>query len=82
MVFFCIVDNFSKYFWLFPLTHKSDVHVLTVFTQFKAMVEIFFSCSIRSIRSGIGSSPFRFPLMIQIDLKKSKGCKFATLFKS
>jgi hypothetical protein len=50
--FLCIVDDFSKYFWLFPLAYKSDV--LTVFTQFKVMVEIFFGRSIKSIQTDGG----------------------------
>jgi hypothetical protein len=37
---FCALWIFRKYFWLFPLSLKSDV--LNVFTQFKAMVEFFF----------------------------------------
>jgi len=47
-----IVDDFSKYFWLFPITQKSDV--LATFTQFKSMVEIFFSHSIKSIQTDGG----------------------------
>jgi len=50
--FLCIVDDFSKYIWLFPLTQKYDV--LATFTQFKSMVENFFDRSIKSIQTDGG----------------------------
>jgi hypothetical protein len=56
--FLCIVDDFSKYFWLFPLTYKSDV--LAVFTQFKAMVENFLGHSIKSIQTDGGGRVYCF----------------------
>lgn len=34
------IDHFSKYVWLYPLKHKSDV--LSTFTAFKALVENYF----------------------------------------
>jgi hypothetical protein len=50
--FLCIVDDFSCYFWVFPLTCKSDV--ITVFTNFKRLVENFFGHSIKSVQTDGG----------------------------
>ena len=50
--FLCIVDDFSKYFWLLPLTCKSEV--FNVFSQFKVMVEKYFSRSIKAIQTDGG----------------------------
>jgi hypothetical protein len=50
--FLCIVDDLSKYFWLLPLTCKSEV--FNVFSQFKVMVEKYFSRSIKAIQTDGG----------------------------
>jgi len=50
--FLCIVDDFSRYSWVFPLTCKSDV--ITVFTNFKRLVENFFGHSIKSVQTDRG----------------------------
>lgn len=47
--FLCIVDDFSKYFWIFPVACKSEVS--TVFPQFQVMVEKNFNRSIKSIQT-------------------------------
>ena len=47
------VDHFTKYSWLFPLAHKSDVS--SIFPKFKTMVEKFFKTSIRTIYSDGGT---------------------------
>jgi len=38
--FLCIVDDFSRYSWVFPLVYKSDI--LVTFTKFKRLVNFFF----------------------------------------
>lgn len=50
--FSCIVDDFNKYFWLFPLTCKFGV--LNMFTQLKVMVENLFCRSIKAIQTDGG----------------------------
>lgn len=47
-----IVDDFNKYFWLFPLTCKFGV--LIMFTQLKVMVENLFCRSIKAIQTDGG----------------------------
>lgn len=46
------VDHFTKYIWLYPLKHKSDV--LTIFTHFKSLVENFFHQKIISLYTDNG----------------------------
>lgn len=43
------VDYFTKYTWLYPISHKSDV--ATIFPQFKLLVEKFFQHPIVSLFS-------------------------------
>ncbi|KAK0605807.1 hypothetical protein LWI29_030936 [Acer saccharum] len=43
------VDYFSKYTWLYPLKHKSDVPL--VFKRFKTLVENFFNTQIKTVYS-------------------------------
>jgi hypothetical protein len=50
--YLCIVDDYSKYTWLFPINMKSDV--THVFLRFKTMVENFFSYNIASVQSDNG----------------------------
>jgi IS30 family transposase len=50
--FLSVVDDFSKYIWLFPMACKSDV--TTFFIKFKRIVENFFSRSIKSIQTDSG----------------------------
>jgi len=47
-----VVDNFSKYTWLFPLATKSEV--CATFLRFKQLVETFFITKIRSVQSDNG----------------------------
>lgn len=47
--YLCIVDDFSKYNWVFPLTHKSDVS--SVFLRFKCLVKKYFNFKIVSVQS-------------------------------
>jgi len=47
-----IVDDFSKYSWVFPLNAKSDV--TSAFLRFKNLVENYFSCNITSVQSDNG----------------------------
>jgi hypothetical protein len=52
--FLYIVDDFSKYFWLLPLTCKYEV--FNVFSQFKVMIEKYVSRSIKAIQiDGVGN---------------------------
>jgi hypothetical protein len=46
--YLCIVDDFSRYSWLFPLTSKSDV--LSVFIKFKALVEFFLTSPLNQFK--------------------------------
>ena len=46
------VDHFTKYIWLYPLKRKSDAR--DVFLRFKALVEKFFNCEIKSLYSDNG----------------------------
>jgi hypothetical protein len=50
--FFHIVDDFSKYSWVYHLTCKSNV--LSVFTRFQCLVENFFNCTIKSVQTDRG----------------------------
>lgn len=47
--YFSIVDDFSRYTWLFPLTHKSDV--VSVFATFKLQIENQLSSRIEAIHT-------------------------------
>jgi hypothetical protein len=47
-----VVDDFSKYTWLFPLATKSEV--CATFLRFKQLVETFFNTKIRSVQSDNG----------------------------
>ena len=46
------VDDHSKYIWFYPLMHKSDV--FSIFLQFQALVERYFSRTIKSIQTDWG----------------------------
>ena len=46
------VDHFTKYIWLYPLQRKSDTR--EVFIHFKALVENFFNCQIKTLYSDNG----------------------------
>jgi hypothetical protein len=50
--FLCIVEDYSHYSWLFPLSCKSEV--LHVFTKFKLLVENYFQSSIKSVQTDGG----------------------------
>jgi hypothetical protein len=50
--FLCIVDDFSHYSWVFPITCKSDVY--NTFTKFKLLVENFFQSKIKSVQTDGG----------------------------
>lgn len=47
LYYLIIVDHFSKYVWLYPMKHKSDV--FSIFVQFKSIVEKNFNLPIVSI---------------------------------
>ena len=47
-----LVDDFTKFTWVYLLKHKSDT--LTFFSQFRAMVETQFSLPIKALRSDCG----------------------------
>ena len=47
-----LVDHFTKYYWFYPLRHKSDVH--STFVQFTTMVENQFSCKLKNLYSDNG----------------------------
>ena len=46
------MDDFSRFTWLFPLHHKSDV--FSVFIKFKALVENLYSCKIKQLQTDNG----------------------------
>ncbi|KAL5543220.1 hypothetical protein UlMin_010930 [Ulmus minor] len=46
------VDDFSRYTWIYPLKQKSDA--LSIFLQFKALVENQFDRKIKAIQSDVG----------------------------
>jgi hypothetical protein len=50
--YLCIVDDFSRYSWLFPLSAKSDV--FSTFVTFRTLVENFFNLPIKSVQSDGG----------------------------
>lgn len=50
--YLCVVDDFSRDSWLFPLTTKSDVS--SVFSRFKLLVENYFNCRIKSVQTNGG----------------------------
>lgn len=47
--YLCIVNDFSKYSWVYPLTTKSEVTI--VFLQFKQMAEHYFFSKIIYVQS-------------------------------
>jgi hypothetical protein len=62
--FLCIVDDFSKYIWIFPLSQKSEVYA--TFLHFKILVENYFNSKIKSVQSDNGGE-FR-PLQSRLPL--------------
>jgi hypothetical protein len=46
------VDDFSRYSWLFPLKHKSDV--LECFIKFKCLMENLLSCKLKRLQTDRG----------------------------
>jgi hypothetical protein len=46
--YFCIVDDLTKYIWLFPITHKFEV--FAIFFQFKNLVETYFGRKIQAVQ--------------------------------
>lgn len=46
------IDHFTKYIWLYPITHKSSVH--KIFPQFRNLVENKFNTKIKSLYSDNG----------------------------
>jgi hypothetical protein len=50
--FLCVVDDFSKYLWIFPMSCKSDV--CAIFANFKRLVENFFSHTIKAVQTDGG----------------------------
>jgi hypothetical protein len=56
-----VVDDFSKYTWLFPLASKSEV--CATFLRFKQLVETFFNTKIKSVQviMVVNSSHFKNP---------------------
>ena len=46
------VDHYTKYIWLYPMSHKSCVH--TIFPQFRNLVENRFNTKIKSLYSDNG----------------------------
>jgi histone deacetylase 1/2 len=52
LYYLIIVDHFSKYVWLYPMKHKSDV--FSIFVQFKSIVEKKFNLPIVSFFSDNG----------------------------
>jgi hypothetical protein len=60
-----IVDDFSRYSWLFPMTLKSDA--LSIFLKFQTLVENYFETTIKSVQTD-GGGEF---LPLQRHLSKS-----------
>ena len=50
--FLCIIDDFSHYSWVFPITCKFEVYI--TFTKFKLLVENFFPSKIKSVQTDGG----------------------------
>ncbi|GJX29430.1 putative RNA-directed DNA polymerase, partial [Tanacetum coccineum] len=50
--FLLCVDDFSRYMWIFPLTHKSDV--FNVFKQFITVIERQFNTKLKSVQTDWG----------------------------
>jgi hypothetical protein len=46
------VDDFSRYTWIYPLHHKSDVY--QTFVKYKLLVETQFNCKLRQLQSDGG----------------------------
>jgi hypothetical protein len=64
------IDAFSKFTWLFPISHKSEV--MNVFLKFQLMVEWLFNTKIKSVQTDWGvntalSTSFSNPLASCID---------------
>jgi hypothetical protein len=53
-----IVDDFSWYSWLFPITLKSDA--LSIFLEFQTLVENYFETTIKSVQTDGGENSFHF----------------------
>lgn len=49
-----MIDDFSRYSWLFPLHYKSEVK--TVLTQFKTYVQTQFDSPVKTVRSDNGGA--------------------------
>ena len=47
-----IVDDFSRYSWIFPMKQKSEV--FGIFVQFKSKVENMLNCTIKTIQCDEG----------------------------
>jgi len=54
--FLCVVDDHTKYLWMFPLSCKSDVS--PIFRQFKLLVENFFSAPSKLCKPMVGVNFF------------------------
>ena len=52
MFYFCIFDDFTKYIWLFPITHKFEV--AAIFLRFKRLVDNYFGWNILAVQSDNG----------------------------
>lgn len=50
--FLLCVDNFSRYIWIFPLKHKSDVY--NVFKQFMTTIECQFNTKLKYVQTDWG----------------------------
>lgn len=51
------VDDFTRYYWMFPLTLKSEA--LETFKHLKLLVEKQFSFPIKAIQSDVGGFSFQ-----------------------
>lgn len=59
------IDHFSKYIWLFPIKHKSNVE--SIFIQFKAVVEKIFQRQIISFYSYNGGEFFKIKIFFSTE---------------
>jgi hypothetical protein len=50
--YLCIVDDYSRYSWLFPLKSKSDV--ISIFHKFQLLVEKFFDLTVKYVQTDGG----------------------------
>ena len=46
------LDAYSRYTWLFPISHKNDAY--SIFIQFQKYVERYFNCKIKTVQSDWG----------------------------